>query len=213
MMRGVLAVLVAGGVIPLAAQSGSWELAGTGGFGFGTDASVTNPIGTATTGFQSGVAAGVALTQHLHRYISGEIRYTYRMNDLNVSGDGREATFDGQAHVVHYDVLFHLKERDHPVRPFLAAGGGVKLFRGTGDEVPYQPLGDYVLLSKTQQTLPMISFGGGTAVRLSDRMTLRVEVRDYLTPFPDEVIVPPPGSKVNGWLHDIVPLVSVAYVF
>ena len=97
--------------------------------------------------------------------------------------------------------------------PFLAAGGGMKLYRGTGHEVTYQPLETIALLTKTQQIKPMISVGGGIKMILGPRLVLRAEVRDYITTFPNKIIVPIPGVKANGWLNDFVPMIGISYIF
>ena len=59
----------------------------------------------------------------------------------------------------------------------------------------------------------MISVGGGIKMLLGPRLVLRAEVRDYITTFPKEVIVPLPGTKISGWLNDIVPMVGISYIF
>ena len=48
---------------------------------------------------------------------------------------------------------------------------------------------------------------------VSHRLMMRAEVRDYVTPFPKDLIVPSPGNKINGWLHDITPLFGISYLF
>jgi hypothetical protein len=57
----------------------------------------------------------------------------------------------------------------------------------------------------------MATFGGGVKFRLSPHVSMRAEVRDYLTPFPKELITPAPGAKIGSWLNDIVPMVTVSY--
>jgi hypothetical protein len=44
-------------------------------------------------------------------------------------------------------------------------------------------------------------------------MVVRAEVRDLVTPFPKDVIFPSPGNKVSGWVHSIMPLVGLSYLF
>jgi hypothetical protein len=53
--------------------------------------------------------------------------------------------------------------------------------------------------------------GAGLRVRLSDHLMLRLEVHDYLTPFPNKVIAPAAGAKVGGWLQDFVPSVGLSF--
>jgi hypothetical protein len=190
-----------------------WEFGGSGGFGFLSNVSARNSIGTATTGFQPGAAFGAVLTQNMYDRLSGEVRYTYRMSDLRITGGGQEAKFKGLAHVVHYDVVYHTAKRSAAVRPFVAVGGGMKMFRGTGKEAPYQPLSEFAILTRTQQVQPVLSFGAGTRIQLSPRVVLRIEFRDYFTRFPDRVIEPVPGTTLKGWLHDITPLIGISYTF
>jgi hypothetical protein len=191
----------------------TWEVGGAGGGGFSRQIAVSNASERASAGFAHSAAFGGFLAQNLYRSLSGEIRYTFRPSGLQVSSGGSKATFQGQSHALHYDVLIYTKPADSPVRPFLAAGAGVKVFRGTGRESAYQPLQELALLTKTEQWKPLISIGGGAKWVLSPRLFLRVEFRDYVTPFPERVIAPSSGSKLGGWLHDIVPLAGVSYVF
>ena len=57
----------------------------------------------------------------------------------------------------------------------------------------------------------MLSVGGGVRMSLSPHMNLRLEVRDFVTPFPEAVITPAPGAKIGAMLHDIVPMVGISY--
>ena len=59
----------------------------------------------------------------------------------------------------------------------------------------------------------MVTFGGGIKYAVSRRVLLRIEVRDYLTSFPTKVIAPAPGAHLAGWLHDIVPMAGITFVF
>jgi hypothetical protein len=66
------------------------------------------------------------------------------------------------------------------------------------------------LLTKAQDLVPMASVGAGFKVRLSQSAQLRVDVHDYLTTFPNQVIVPIAGNR-RGVVHDIVPMVGLAF--
>ena len=48
---------------------------------------------------------------------------------------------------------------------------------------------------------------------MSDSVYLRLEIRDYITPFPKQVVAPAPGAKLKGWLHDFVPMVGIGVRF
>jgi hypothetical protein len=74
-----------------------------------------------------------------------------------------------------------------------------------------QPLSSAAFLTKTNQIEGLISVGGGLKWTVGQNSLLRLEVHDYLTPFPKNVIAPAAGSKVGGWLQDFV--VSVGFSF
>jgi len=208
--RYTLAALV---VLAPACFAQIWEAGGVTGGGFTNNLNVSNAIGSATTGFSNGFAFGAVLGQNLYPRISGELRYTYRFSDLRLSDAGQTATFKGLTHSVHYDILVHSRRRDTRVQPFAAAGGGMRLFRGVGAETSYQPLSSFALLTQTQQWVPLVTFGGGIKYAVSPRILLRIEVRDYFSRFPTKVIAPAPGAHLSGWLHDLVPMAGITFVF
>jgi hypothetical protein len=190
-----------------------WEIGGIGGAGFAGGVNVATATASATTGLKSGPAFGVFAGSNLYPRLSGEIRYTYQMSDLKISGGGTEAGFTGVAHVIHYDVLYHPARKHSRMQPFVAAGGGVKLYRGTGKEQAYQPLSNFAYLTKTQDLRPLIAAGGGIKYRIAEHLIFRAEVRDYITPFPNKVITPAPGAKIGGWLQDFVPMFGFSFTF
>jgi hypothetical protein len=197
-----------------AGMAQEWEVGGMASYGFYRNAQATNPQGTATAGFSPGAAFGAVVGYNSNHLFGGEFRYTYEMSDLKLSSGGTNASFGGVAHTVGYDLILHPRNRnERKVQPFLAVGGGMKLYRGTGTEQAYQPLENFALLSKAQQVEPMISVGGGIKVRLSQHMLLRAEVRDFITPFPTQVITAFPPTKISGWLNNFVPMIGISYTF
>jgi hypothetical protein len=96
-------------------------------------------------------------------------------------------------------------------RPFLSAGAGIKFYRGTGTEAVTQPLSQYALLTKAGDLTGVVSVGGGVKFKLGSHAWLRLDVHDYMSPFPKQVITPNVGANAEGWVHDIVPMVSVSF--
>jgi len=74
-------------------------------------------------------------------------------------------------------------------------------------------LSNFALLTKDQDLTALASVGAGIKFKLASHLLLRVEVHDYLTPFPKQVIAPAANAKVSGWLQDIVPSVGLGYIF
>jgi hypothetical protein len=190
-----------------------WEFGGLGGAGFLSNVNVSSPLGSATTGFQTGLAAGVFVGQNLYAHVSGELHYEYLMGGLDIKSGGQQATFSGNSHALHYDVILHTNKKGSRTQFFVAMGGGMRIFRGTGTEEAYQPLYQFGYLTKTQQLKPMASVGAGVRFTLANHVYLRTEFRDFITPFPDHVIAPAPGAKFGSILQDFVPMVALSYEF
>ncbi len=189
-----------------------WEVGVMGGGAFYLNNSVTASNASGSAGFRPGLSVGGWLGHTKGGRYGGEVRYLFQKNDLKVSSAGQSHTFGGQSHMMHYDFLIHMKTSEDKVRPFFAVGGGIKGYRGTGTERAFQPLSNLAILTKTAEWQPMVSLGAGLKWQLSARMLLRVEVRDFLTPFPRSVILPSPGAKISGLVHDITPLVGISYL-
>jgi hypothetical protein len=198
----------------LCAFAQQWEVGGIGGASFLNHVSVNNPgVGTATAGFSPGVVAGVFLGQNIGEHWSGEIRYEFFDTNLKLSGAGTSATFSGVAHAVHYDLLYHFTRKNSPLQFFVAAGGGMKVFVGSGLQEAFQPLQQFGYFTQTHQIKPMASVGGGLTYRIGDHLRFRAEIRDFISAFPTNVIAPPPGVTYGKMLNDIVPMAGISYLF
>jgi hypothetical protein len=184
-----------------------------GGGGFYNSASVTSPAGSGDVGFKNSFAAGAYFGSNMYKYVGGELRYEYLPGDLKVSSGGTEATFSGDAHAIHYDFLFHFASTEAKVRPFVAGGGGVKVYRGTSAATVTQPLQRLALLTNTYETKGLGSVGAGIKAAAGRRVLVRLEVHDFITAFPRKVIAEAPGAKISGILHDIVLMGGIALTF
>src|SRR5208283_5263799 len=167
-----------------------WEFGGMGGAGFLSNVNVTSPSGSATAGFQTGGAFGGFFGQNLYPHWSGEIRYLYLMNDLHINSNGTNATFSGNAQVVHYDLLYHTNRKGSKMQAFVAVGGGMKVFRGTGAQQAYQVNEQFGYMTNTRQLKPMGDAGAGLRFELRPGLYMRMEFRDYITPFPEKLFDP-----------------------
>jgi Outer membrane protein beta-barrel domain len=206
-----MCMILAAASIPCLAQQ--WEVGGGAGVSFPPGVSVTSPLGAATTGFKPGVAFGAFFGQNLYRHLSGEVHYAFMQSNLKLETGGNSATFSGQSHAIHYDLLIHTHKEDRPTQLFGIVGGGMKVYRGTGKEAAYQPLSQFGYFTKTQSVEAMAVFGAGVKHRLSPHLFLRAEIRDYFTAFPEKVIAPAPGAKFGNMVHDFVPMVSFSYQY
>ena len=182
-----------------------WEVGFGAGGSFLTSQTISNPVGNAEATRSPGFALSAWLDNNIGSGVfGGELRYDYEKGDLKLSSGGTKVTFGSQSNAVHYDFLMHFASSESAVQPFVAAGGGVKWFSGTGSEQVTQPLSNIAVFSDVRDLKPLVSVGAGVKVAVAKSVMLRLEVHDYLSPFPDKLIAPMPGSSVGGWLNDFV---------
>jgi len=209
----LLVVCAAVAVWP-AAQAQNWEFGGGAGVGFYPSETASVSGGSsASTGIQTNVAGSAWLGNNISSRWGGELRYDFQAGDLFVKQGGTQATFGADTQAIHYDIQWYGAPPESKVRPFLAAGAGIKVYRGTGAQVVYQPLENYVLLTKAQDLTALLSVGGGIKWQLTPRLALRLEAHDYITPFPKQVLTANGGVKIGSWFNDIVPMVGLSYLF
>ena len=198
---------------PVAAQS-EVEIGALGLISDYTSLDVSNSARSGNVGPGFGFSGGFILGQAMSNRWGGEFRYLYFKNDLELDAGSDSADLGAQSHAVHYDVLYYFKDPDVRVRPFVAAGFGVKHYQGTGSEDPFQPGNDLALLTATNQTMFMGDVGVGVKFRVGKRAMFRVEFRDYMTGVPKDVIAASPGADLQGGiLHHWAPLFGITWTF
>ncbi|MFN3323366.1 MAG: outer membrane beta-barrel protein [Bryobacteraceae bacterium] len=214
-LRVFTLLTLAAGIWAPAATAQRWEFGAGGGGSFYTSKTASSAAGSADATFRPAAAITGYLGQNLYNYVSGEIRYTLGLNEMQLkSGGATGASFAGRTQAVHYDFLIHTAPRRAKTRPFFAVGGGYKRFEGTGTEAAFQPLQNFALLTRTAEWTPVLSVGAGVKFQVGENVNLRVEFRDYISRFPREVIAPAPGATIGGgWIHNFVPMVGLSYLF
>jgi hypothetical protein len=190
-----------------------WEAGGSIGYGWYRQARINGPGAEAQVGIQNRFTAGAVLTEDLYDHLSGEIRYIYQDGDPYLSLAGARANIQGQSHSFLYDVLFHLKNRDQRLRPFLATGVGAKLYRTTGPAPAVQPAPAVASLAGQDQWRLLVSVGGGVSYRFPNHLVVRADFRDYITPFPGRIFAPAGTASARGLMHMFTPMVGVGYWF
>lgn len=208
----VLTFLVVSAGVP-AALAQKWEAGGGVGGSFYTTQTFTNAVSKADAGLSNGLAVSAWLGNNSSSLIGGELRYDFEKTDLKLSSSGASASFAAHTNAIHYDFLLHFTPRGSSVRPFVAAGAGIKVFTGTGTETPVQALSNIGFLTRTSEFKGLVSAGGGVKFNLGRVAQLRLDLHDYLTPFPKNVIAPATGAKVGGWLQDFVAMAGLSFVF
>ncbi len=197
-----------------AAFAQKWEVGFAAGGSFLTSQTITNPAGNADATRNPGVALSAFVGNNIGSGLfGGELRYDYEMGDLKLSSGGTSTTFSSRSNAIHYDFLFNFASSESAVRPFVSAGGGVKWYSGAGTEQVYQPLSNVAVFSDVRDMRALASVGAGIKFNIAKSTLLRLEVHDYMTPFPSKLIAPVTGSSVGGWLQDIVVSAGLSYAF
>lgn len=191
----------------------TYELGGTIGLGIYKNGSVSAPDGRVTAGIGNGLTVGAVLTENMYEHLSGEIRYMYQAGDPFLFTPGRKISLEGQSHTVHYDLLFHVKKRESRLRPYGAAGAGIKYFRTTGPQLAVQPFPTIVTLVNANEVRWLFSLGFGLNYRVSRHVVLRGDFRDYISPFPHKLFVPAKGAANHGVYQQFTPMIGVSYSF
>lgn len=191
----------------------SWEAGGALGYGWYRKTRVNGPGAQADIGINSRFVAGAFLTEDLYEHISGEVRYTYHDGDPFISLAGRRANIQGQSHAFTYDILFHLKDRDNRLRPYLATGLGAKYYRTTGPEPSPQPAPLEASIVRANQWRLLVSVGAGATWRFPNHLLVRADFRDYISPVPRKLFVPAANATARGLMHQFTPTIGVGFWF
>jgi hypothetical protein len=205
--------LVAAWLFASAALAQQWEVGGSLGYGWYRNARVSGPGAEATTGIRSRFVAGAVVTEDLYEHISGEVRYLYHDGDPFIRLAGNTANMQGQSHSLTYETLFHVRNRDHRLRPYVAAALGAKYYRTTGPAPAGQPAPGVALLVPGNQWRLLFGFGAGVSYRFPNHLILRADFRDYISPIPFKLFAPVGNATNRGLMHQFTPMLGVGFWF
>lgn len=190
-----------------------YQIGGDFGYGFYRNGTIFSAAGAASAGIRNRFAAGFWIGEDVSQYVSGEIRYLYQDGHPFLTANGTKAEIQGQSHTWTFDLLFHFKDREHRLRPFVAGGVGAKGYIIAGPEPYPQPIPNIASLVANDEWKFAVDVGGGVEWRLAKHVNLRAEFRDYLTRFPRYQILPAPHNTARGIFQQLTPLIGVSYSF
>ena len=195
-----------------AADEARFEFGGGVGGSFSTNKTITGTGGSADLKFPTTLMGSVWIGHNMYKNVGGELRYDFEGGEYKLSGKAGTATFGSRSQSIHYDVHVHFAPLGSRVRPYILLGAGVKRFQGNGTERPVQLNSNIAAFANTTDLKVLMTFGAGMKVKLSNSLSLRMEFRDSLTPFPGKVVLPISGGP-GGLVHDFTPLVGISYIF
>src|SRR5260370_35263829 len=113
----------------------------------------------------------------------GELRYDFEKSDLKLSSGSTNVNFGAHTNAIHYDAVLNFASKEARMSPFISAGGGVKVYTGTGKEQAFQPLSNIALLTKTSQLEPLAPVGAGVKFNLTRATQSGIQTNYYLSPY------------------------------
>ena len=216
-MRIVRVLVLLCGIGGLLGAEDKWEISGVGGGSFyrNVEARGNNPPHIAKVGFFNGVAVGAVLSQTGRQHWGGEFHYLFQTNNMRLragQGASSAADFSAQSHSFHYDVVLYAARREARIRPFIAAGPGLKVYSAAGQPRAFQPLGDIVVFSRESVVKFLVSGGGGVKFRIAKNALFRLDFRDYVTGIPKNFTALP-GVRISGQFHNFVGTAGLGIFF
>ena len=141
----------------------------------------------ATTQYQLNDGFGFAarLTLNTKRFLGHEFGYAYSHPKLAITGGGSESGMG--VHTGFYDLLLYMSPEGTRIRPFVAGGGQFSTFVPPGASVTYGQ----------GTTKYGFNYGAGIKMRVSSMFAIRLDVRDYSTGKPFDLI------NRSGWIHQV----------
>ena len=189
------------------------SIGGNIGYGWYRDGTIFSDTGTAQAGIRNRFAAGIDFVDDFSDYVSEQFSYLYQDGHPFLQAPGVKADIQGQSHAATAEALFHFQKRDRRFRTFLAAGVGAKGYIIAGPEPFPQPVPQIASLTTNDVWKVAFTFGGGFSYLLRKHVMVRVELRDYLTTFPRQQIVPAPHNTARGIFQQFTPLFGLSYQF
>jgi len=196
-----------------AALGQQYEVGAVIGYGIYRDGTIFSDSQTVQAGIRNRFAAGINLGDDFSKYVSAEFQYLYHDGHPFLEGAGVKTDIQGQSDALTANLLFHFKTSEHRWRPFLEGGSGAKEYIIAGPAPFPQPIPQVASLTTNDVWKVVFSAGAGVKLRLIPHMLLRAELRDYLTTFPRQQIVPAPHNTARGVFQQVTPLFGVSYTF
>jgi opacity protein-like surface antigen len=200
-------------VLVCSASAQLYEVGANVGYGIYRNGTIISSTGSAEAGIRNRFAAGIILGWEFSAYVSGEFAYLYHDGHPFLQAPGVKVDIQGQSQALTAGLLFHFKNREHRMRPFLAGMVGSKGYVIAGPAPFPQPIPQIASLTTNDVWKVVFALGGGVKYRLQRRVVLRGEILNYVTTFPRQQIVPAAHNTARGIFQQITPLFGVSYTF
>ena len=179
------------------------------------------------TWHDEGAAVGVRVTENFWKYVGLEQGYTYSVNNVNFLRPAQPHDvnfgFGSRINQFYLDAVVHFTERGSRIRPYLLVGVGGANFGPTTqalDNVKTPLYERFHAQGLKSNLLPMLNYGGGVKIHLSDAVGLRFDVRGLWSKnptygLPDTQLYPPGGVYIprDDKLYGLQTTVGINFYF
>jgi len=195
------------------AQEQPYEIGANAGYGFYRNGSIYSAAGTAQAEIRNRFAAGVVVGDDFSKYVSAEFRHLYHDGHPFLQAPGAKVDMQGNSNALTLGLLFHFKDREHRMRPYVMGNVGAKGYIVAGPEPFPQPIPQIASLKDNDVWKVVFAPGGGVKYRLQKHVLVRGEFLNYITTFPRTQIGPAPHSTARGIFEQFTFLFGVSYTF
>ncbi|MEO7649640.1 MAG: outer membrane beta-barrel protein [Bryobacteraceae bacterium] len=169
---------------------------------FGRSLFKNNKLGTelgSTANYQirDGFHMAARMTLNTKRFVGHEFGYAYNRSHLGLGGARVDDDISVPVHQGFYNFLVYGTPEGSRIRPFAAGGGHFSSFYPPGASVSY---GNGI-------TKFGVNYGAGVKVKVTPIFNFRVDIRDYLTPKPFDLV------NRSGPLHQVEVSAGVGFMF
>lgn len=204
-----------------------WEASFFGGFASASDQSSLTPVEGESAArpvgldYKNGYLVGTRITQNLGENLGAELEYSFADQPLDFKNLRPTLPNLGVKHNIHsivYSILVYPFDRSKRIRPFGIVGGGTSFFYIGKDSKNVAAAQGIVLKDRWKFAF---SFGGGVKYLLTNKLGLRVDLRDQISGvpnygLPDTSPVLPGGQigagfRADGRVHNWILNVGLNY--
>jgi opacity protein-like surface antigen len=196
--RIILLILILTGVHSFAAAQAAqtpkhseWEASFFGGFASASDQTSLTPVEGQSSArsvgldYKNGYLLGMRITQNLGDYLGAELEYSYAdqpLDFVNLRPSLPTLDVKHKIHSVIYSILVYPFPRSKRLRPYGTIGGGTSFFY-IGKDSKNKAAAEGIVLKDRWKFA--FSFGGGVKYLLTQKLGVRVDVRDQITGVPN----------------------------
>ena len=195
-----------------------WEASFFGGFAAANDQTSLTPVEGENEArkvgldYKRGYLLGTRLTQNLGAYLGAELEYNFAdqpLTFINLRPDLPTLDVKHDIHSIIYSILFYPFDRSGRLRPYGSIGGGTSYFHIRKQSKNDAAAEGIVLKDRWKFAF---SFGGGVKYLITNKLGVRVDVRDQIAGvpnygLPDTSPVLPGGAigaafRADGQVHN-----------